>query len=280
MDALIGQAQRSEQLEQERQYLLSQQQAAAQQVQKPVEGAGDPWWKKFWSPPEYDPSWEQMLEVDDKGQVRGKAGAPPDLPWKHAQYASYRRQQADRMMANPYEFFEPAIKHLAEQVADTRFQSGLKQYEEAAYAASFVKNTPWLYQRDAQNQVILNPVNGQPQYSEMGRSFAGHVASLDQQGVKDIRMQQAIASRLAQADMMEAQLRAAQSGAANQQQKDAFLKQAAGGGQPNVAGAITPPLNGNGSANNTPAGMSLFDMLMQNMEQAGYQRGQTIEAHA
>ncbi|MCI0463065.1 MAG: hypothetical protein L0Z62_39460 [Gemmataceae bacterium] len=183
------------------------QQRAAQQQQS--QSGQKPWWSQWWSPPDYDPSWESMVTRDAQGNLVAAPGAPPDvLPRWHA-YQHYRRQQLEKLLSNPFTYFEEPIRHLAQQVAEQAVQRTLGSYQDQSFARDFIgQNAQWLYQRDQQGNVVTQPTFdpqsgrtvAEPVLSPAGQAFRNYVLEASQMGIGDVRAQQRYALRLLQAD--------------------------------------------------------------------------------
>jgi hypothetical protein len=177
----------------------------AQQQQTRQQQAQDPWWKPLWNPPQYDPAWEQMIGRDNQGNLFPKQGAPPDIVNKYLTYQQFRREQVDKLMANPYEFIEPAVKILARQEAQAIAQQQLQVHNDRQFATNFIQqNADWLCQKDQAGQPMWNrdPVSGQsyPVLSDWGQKFSTYVKQANQFGIQDPARQQEYALGLVQRD--------------------------------------------------------------------------------
>ncbi len=262
-NALLGrQQQMSTQLAQLQQLANYGQQALPvwQQVQdllkqnQAKQQAAPPWWQKYWQPPEYDQSWNLLLNKDERGNVIG----PPHLVQKYQEYSAFRDQQVRKFFDNPFEFFQPAIQDQARQIAEEVVRQHLGQYQDTSYANDYVRQNPWLYQTDAQGQVMytIEPdANGrqsyQPVLSPAGRRFRQYAQELHAQGITDVKIQQQIAERLTRADMALA--------------GQAMPKP---GAQPATPSApATPAANGAPAANGVAPAASVPDQLKNNFLQ-------------
>lgn len=262
-------------------YLRQQQQQ--QQPPAPAAAPEKPWWSEYHNPPEYDPGWEKLVVKDEQGNLMPAQGAPPDIVNRYLNYHQYRQQTADKLLSNPYQFFEPAIKRLAREEAQSLIRENLGQYQDTAFAREFTaQNAQWLYDRDAQGQVLtqpaVDPASGQlvhrPSLSPTGRLFAHYVQDAERRGVRGVQDQRDYALGLVQRDLALAQLQqagATQQGAAAKQQ---FTQ---GGHTPQHGAALpptTPPVPGT-----SPPGqdrLSLGDRLRQNFRAHGV-TDQTIQ---
>lgn len=250
---LAGLWQRNQQFQQVQphfqQYLANQKafqdwQAAQQKTQQ--QPGQKPWYSEFYQPPEYNPQWESMLTRDADGNITALPGTPPDVLAKYQQWASFRQQQVQKFANNPYEFMEPAIKHLAKQIAEETIGQRLGQQSEVQFAKNFLaENAGWLYERTPQGQAAVDPMTWQPLLSKWGNSFRDYVQEAEQKlGIKTAEGQQKYALALVQRDYAIANQQqapaapaapAAPQQTALQQANGAFL-QNLGGGNP-----TTPP---------------------------------------
>jgi hypothetical protein len=152
---------------------------APQQPQGPQEQK--PWWSDHWKAPDYNPSWLQQVTQDEKGNLIPIPGAPPDIVQKIADYRQFRQEQAERLMQNPYQFFEPLVQQAVQQArqeSERVIREQLSQQRDIAMSTQFVQqNSRWLYELDPQGQTMIqsvyNPMSGSmvqtPVLSQWGR---------------------------------------------------------------------------------------------------------------
>jgi len=152
-----------------------------------------PWYSSYWNPPEYNPSWQTQVTTDAQGNYVPAPGAPPDVAVKFQQYQQFRRDQVEKLLSNPYTFFEPAIRQLAQEEAQRITQEHLGNHQSVIAANQFVEqNAPWLYEQNPDGGLKRGP-NGQPQLSQWGQRFQQYVMQEDQRqrarGYSDIAEQ-------------------------------------------------------------------------------------------
>ena len=100
--------------------------------------SNDPWHKKYWNPPEYNPQWASMLDRDPTtGAIVPRAGTPPEVALKYQAYQAYRQEQADKLLSNPMEYFEPMVRELAAEQAQQIFQREMEQRQSQALTQQF-----------------------------------------------------------------------------------------------------------------------------------------------
>jgi hypothetical protein len=256
---------------------------AEQQARRALpQGPERPWWSKHFTPAEYDPSWERLLERDPAtGQIRALPGAPPDLPLKYAQYQEFRRNTLDRFLANPVTYIEGPVRDIAQQIAERAIQQHLAGYQDTQFANDFVQqNTTWLHARDAQGNVqteaTFDPQQGRvvqrPALSAAGQAFRNYVLEAANLGVQDVRGQQRYALAMVQRDWaLSSQQNGSAASAANAAAQQQFLQRAAGQQHAaNHAGSLVPPsqnLNGNAPPQNQNLGLA--DLLRRNLAAGG-----------
>lgn len=246
---------------------LRGQQAQQQQAEKP-------WWSKWWNPPEYNPAWERLVERDPvTGQLRAVQGADPTILPKYLAYHQYQRQMAERLLANPFEFFQEPVQHLARQVAQELIEKHLNHYQDVVFSDQFVQqNSSWLHQRDQAGNVVVagyDPQTGRPipALTPEGKAFAQYVLEAEGMGIRDVRLQQRYATQMLERAIALQRLSQQNATQNGQQLKQQFLQQAAGANHvPGQSGSIQPE---SGKAQN--ARLSLEQMMKQNFKQAGFQ---------
>jgi hypothetical protein len=192
-----------------RQYLQNRDQFTqwqrAQQAEEAKKKADQPkpWYSEWFTPPEYNPAWERMITTDANGNLVAVPGAPPGVVEKYQAYRQSRSELADKFMSNPYEFMEPAVKHLAQQIAQQEVQKHLQQYRDQNFAKEFVtQQASWLYDRtqdgNLRYQQIVDPGTGrvvqQPVLSTWGAKLRDYVMEESQRqgqrGYSDLDEQQ------------------------------------------------------------------------------------------
>jgi hypothetical protein len=90
----------------------------------------------------------RQVTTDASGNITAVAGAPPDAVARFQAHQSFRQEQAEKFLANPYKFVEPAIRHIASQIAAQQAQQNVGQYRETQEAQTFIqKNGDWLFDK-------------------------------------------------------------------------------------------------------------------------------------
>lgn len=160
---------------------MQQQAASRQQAQPTGQDQNDPYWASVWKPPvEFNPLWLSQIQRDP---TTGNLIGPPDIVAKYEQYAAYQRERQQEFWQNPVKFMEPAVRHLAAEVAQQMVGQHLGQYQDAQRSMAFV-NSPeniWLYERDPNTGAPVVASQWNPQTGAMenlrvlspeGRRFA------------------------------------------------------------------------------------------------------------
>lgn len=201
------------------QFMQQQNQAAArQQAQGQAQGQSDPYWASVWKPPvEFNPLWLSQIQKDP---ATGNLIGPPEVIAKYEQYANYQRERQHEFWQNPVKFMEPAVRHLATEVAQQMVRQHLGQYQEVQRSMSFV-NSPdniWLYEKDPNTGGPLVSQQWNPQTGAMeslrvlspeGRRFA-ELVNLEhrrqaQRGYTDTNEQQELAMLRLRAELSQRQ---------------------------------------------------------------------------
>jgi hypothetical protein len=142
---------------------------------------------------------------------------------KYLAHRQHRQELAEKFMSNPYEFIEPAVKHLSQQMAQEVVQKELKAQREQSFAREFVsRESGWLYEHDQQGQrkfqTVLNPQTGalepQPILSQWGSKLRDYVMEesrrQQQRGYNDLEEQQRYALQRVQLDYALSQIQSGQ----------------------------------------------------------------------
>jgi hypothetical protein len=247
-------------------FLRQQQQAEASRQQQEQQ---KPWWSQYWSPPEFDKSWTDMIQRNEQGELTIRPGADPSVLPKFLAYQNFRRQQAERLMENPFKFFEEPVRALAREAAQEILQSGFQQQRETSLASDFVqRNSSWLHQRDSEGRLLYTTTqDGRqvPALTQHGQLFTRYVLEAQQRGMYDVQVQQDYATRMLERDVALAKLNQLQAGSQGEQQKQQFIQKHAAGAasHPQVAASVQ---NG---VSQTTTRSSLADMLRQGFREAG-----------
>lgn len=248
---------------------------------------GRPWYSKWWSPPEYDPSWERQIVRDMNGELRAAPGAPPDVVQRLLTYTNFRQQQAEKFLNNPFSYLEEPMRALIERESGRVAESMLRRHQEQLQARELVspQASPWLYERGPDGRPALGP---------WGQRYASYVEEAERRGLRSPQEQHEFATLRVQNEQAAALLsdqtalerRLAQmrqtpaNGApaveqARDRANEQFLQTAASRA-PNRAGSLPAPAAPNGSA---PANDSLplAQRLLRDLEASGFRQGQVLE---
>src|SRR6266852_872227 len=173
---LIGQASKARQAEQYQQYAQRYMQHAGQFEQwlGQQQAQQQPQPKQWWAPPEYNPTWRNLVTRDpESGEYKLAPGAPPEVLPKLLAYEQYRRDFADKLTSDPVSTLKPFIEDVAKQIAQAQVQQHLGSYQDQVYADNYIQqNSGWLHQRDPKtNDVVVDPFTKQPLLSAAGQRF-------------------------------------------------------------------------------------------------------------
>lgn len=264
--------------------VLQHQQAQIQQPAQPAAPATEapPSWQ--WQPPPYNQAWMNQAERDpETGQLRPINGGSLSTVAQLQNFMDYRSGEMDRFWtAGPNEYLKPYLDD-----RDTQQRESMKEEIQQMIDASlgkqradtdadrFLNENPWVYQRDANEQVIRNTITGNQELSEDGKLFAGHLAEAEQWGMPAAH-QQAYAMKMLEAHRASS---GAPATSAGDKKKQEFVRQAAGM-PPSSGGSetnLTPDADGNLPAQNPS--LSLEDMLRQNLKAEGVTDADVLTAY-
>lgn len=229
-----------------------------------AKSSNDPYWKESWQPPEYNQAWLQQITRDEKGNIVPVPGAPPDVVMKIQQYEQFRRDQAEKLLSNPFEFMAPMQKHLEERaraIAQEVIQQTMGNNQARQNALSFVEqNANWLFEIDPASKAPkqkqeIDPTTGQwrttevlsPWGERMARYADGVRKQQEARGYFDQAEVQNLAYAQVQRDYSTWLLQSVASGQMTPQQVQAMLNP--GAAPPPAAG--TPGVTPQQAANQT-----------------------------
>ena len=212
---------------------LQQQQQATAQVQPQAQ-------KRFWNPPEYNPSWSRFVARDDRGNLAlvPGAGGTPDIIPKIGAYDQYVRDFVHNFTNDPSKTLTPLIHEVVQPLLEQHLQQQFGVLQERTAAREFLSaNNAWLYASN--NGQTLRDGTGHLVLSENGQLFANLVHEAEQMGLDTVAKQQHFAGRVLSAAGRYGTPGGAQQApgqnvapTANDQLKQQFLH------RPNPAGAI------------------------------------------
>jgi hypothetical protein len=145
-------------------YLAEQQKAEA--AKKAAE-------QKWYTPPEYNPDWRNMVEIDANGNMVAKAGFDPLVPQKLQAYNQSLRNNLDKFFQDPIGFIKPGLEQMIKEEAAKIAQQTTSGYEVKQQATQFVaQNSGWLHEQNNGQPVF--DASGNKVLSAAGRIFQGH----------------------------------------------------------------------------------------------------------
>lgn len=225
-----------------------------QQAQADARAKQSQWFKA----PEFDPRWRDAIYQDPQsGELKVKAGFPPDLVQRYTAAVQHQRDFLDRFAFDPISAIKPGLEQLVKELVGPMMQQQVGGYAEQQQAGGFVReNASWLFQNGAPGGPL----------SEWGQKFAGYVQQAESLGLRTVQQQQQYAMGQVRADFalakwneMNRQPAAAPAAPAdpNAAAKAAFLQRAAaapntapGGAQRTPAQAVPPqPVQGSNHVN-------------------------------
>ena len=239
-----------------------------------------PEWK--WQPPQYNPLWLSQAERDpETGSLRPTNGGTPGQVAQLQNFLDYRSNEMDKFWTGgPYDYMKPYLddretqqKESLKEEIQQMINSSLGKQQADTDADRFLQANPWVYQRDANDQVIRNTITGNQELSPEGKLFAGHLAEAEQWGMPAAH-QQAYAMK-----MLEASRATGAAVSPADTKKQDFLHAAAGFSPP-AGGSetnLTPDSDGVSPPQNPS--QSLEDMLRQNLKADGVTDADLLETY-
>lgn len=158
------------------------QQFLAEKQKKTAQPAEADWTQKLgWNPPPYDANLRHQVTTDAQGNLIAVPGAPPDVVPRYQAAQAFRQEQVEKFLTNPFKYMEPAIRHIAGEIAASQAQQGVGQYREQQEAQTFVQqHSNWLFEQNegkVKTQAVINPQTGryesQQVLSKWGQHFLG-----------------------------------------------------------------------------------------------------------
>lgn len=182
-------------------------QAEQMAVPQPKE---QPWYGE-WNSPEYDPSWEYMV---DQQTGQSLPGVDPAIGAKLTAAKTHQRKTLIGMAQNPFEMIEKPVESLIERKATEIIERRLAKMQESQQAQSFIQqNSNLIYQTDPTGNPIMqqtfDPQRGmvqQPALTPYGQQFSTYAAQehawQQQNRASDPKRLQVVAEAMAQRDAL------------------------------------------------------------------------------
>jgi hypothetical protein len=219
-----------------------------------------------WEPPEFDPSWMQLVERDaQSGVFLARPGVDPSIATAVNQYDRWHQKYGH----NPVAAMQPYIEQSLPAIVQQQVQAQLQQYRQQQEVDSIVaRNSEWMYQRDQQGRTMIG-VGGRPLPTPQGARYGQIVQELEQNGMRSPAAVDRIARQVLAGEMAQQQSAAGQPLPTQQQQQNAL---ASSRSQRNVLQSLTPQQRQQTPAATEPntEGMSLNEMLRNALDSAGF----------
>ena len=169
---------------------LQQQQAQQAQPEKEesAEQSIDDLRNQLWGKPEYDPSWEQMVQENPHtGQIEGISPyVPANVVQGVQNYRSWQRQAVQKFLDDPFTLMqqglEPYFEKKFAEMIDGRF-SQQQQDAEMQRVEADLANT--IYAVDETGNYKVDPVTNTYQLNEYGQMLVPEMQKLQAAGVTD-----------------------------------------------------------------------------------------------
>lgn len=234
------------QYQQVQQFLQQQQRPQQQQQQRPE-----------WEPPDFDPSWLQLVERDPQsGVFLARQGVDPAIATAVNTYDRWYQ----RFGHNPVAAVRPFVEQSLPQLVQQQIQQAMQSYRQQSEIESIVaRNAEWMYQHDQSGRPVIG-VGGRPVATAEGTRYGQIVSELEQQGLRNPGAVDRLARQILMGEMAQQQLRAGQQNPPDHQQTNAL---ASSRSQRNVLQSLNPDQRQQTAGANEPdaSGMSLHEML-------------------
>lgn len=172
---------------------MSDRQKPAPEPVKPAQS--EPKWKS----PEYDPSWERFVEVDERsGRYKPLAPELAQYASKLNAYADWRRDAGQKLIANPLDTLrEAGLEDYVQQQIEARIAHALQAQQQQWSVNEIIdRHSQWAHQHDGKGNLIWNAATQRPALTPAGEQYARTVAALEQAGVADPRLQDQFATTI------------------------------------------------------------------------------------
>jgi hypothetical protein len=135
--------------------------------------------------PEWKKEWAEFLTRDESGALVAKPGAPPDVLQKYNAYVGWRTQTAEKVLHDPEGFMGPILEKKFKEF----FQQETRQREHVQHSQYLAAPTgpyaQYLFQSDAQGQIVYDQLTGRAVPSPMYGAILQEVNVLAKAGVQD-----------------------------------------------------------------------------------------------
>ena len=147
-----------------------------------------------WDAPEYDPRWETMVELDERGYYKAPDGIPSLMPVaeKMNTYRQFMTEKLNQFIRNPRELIQGATADELAAVEKRATENALKQFREelaerdrAAEMNAYVqKQAQDIWVHDETGNVKRNS-QGQPLLTPKGSAMSEYAGLAEQLGITD-----------------------------------------------------------------------------------------------
>lgn len=158
--------------------------AGAAQPAAPAPQQPESWWKA----PKIERAWLEKVQRDPQtGAIVPKDGVSFDIARQVENWLSWRQETEQKFYDDPLAVLGPGIEQKVAPLVEKAIEARLGQVRMQAQAAEFERqNAAWLYQGDAQGNLLYDQATRQPILTQAGQAFTTTVQALRQAGVQDL----------------------------------------------------------------------------------------------
>lgn len=162
---------------------------------------------KPWERPEFDEQWMKFVDYDQNtGTYVSKPGYDPSIGTKVQQFANWTQ----RFQRDPMSVLQPWLEDQLENTISRRVQdlvgNQFNQVREQTEIQQVMQtHANWLYMRDQNGNVVIDPVSRRPQASPEGLRYVHHLQNAAKSGIRGTAAQDDYAIRMLKLDLYEAE---------------------------------------------------------------------------
>jgi hypothetical protein len=157
-------------------------------------------WK--WKAPNYDPALAFQVARDASGNLIPAPGAPSDAVLRYQQGQKEFADTLHSFFKDPLGTIWPGIEGMVKPIVEQMIAERLRSTQDTQGATEFLQqNSQWLFNHDANQQPVRDPLTGRVTLSPLGHQFHQLINEAAQIGITDQNAQKTYALRFLQAQV-------------------------------------------------------------------------------